>query len=118
MATVRSYSEMDPREVLDWGIDWSSMVSPGETITAQTWSTPDAYLGVVVTDLGLVGMTSYARVAILAGLQDDAAWDEPGTKVTVSCEIVTSAAREILRTLRLRMFRGAVSPKERVLEAL
>lgn len=39
--TAKSWPSKDPNEVLDYGIDWSPRMTPGETITVSTWQVPD-----------------------------------------------------------------------------
>ena len=39
MATIQTFRK-DPDSVLDYGIDWSTWLASGETISTSTWTVP------------------------------------------------------------------------------
>jgi hypothetical protein len=77
----------DPDATLDWVFDWSAWLADSETITAHTITTT----GTVVVDSSSV---SAGDVTVwLSGAS--------GSRVEVTCQIVTSQGRTDDRTLTL-----------------
>lgn len=85
----------DPDAKLDYAIDWTSWLQSGETITTATWTRGPVAVG------DLTPMT-HSTPSVVAGRA--IVWIEGGTTdslYTFTVHVVTSAAREDDRTLRL-----------------
>ena len=117
--TVKAIVEQEPREVLDWGVDWSEVLAPGELVTGSQWSIPTSQsgLGIVLSNLPTRGNITYVRMEVASSEQANARWDGDGIVVPLTCEMTTSDLREITRTLMIRIKRHANSPRQRVLVA-
>lgn len=83
----------DPNAKLDYGIDWSSWLRPGDGISASTWTVggPDGSL--TTYDPAFTG--TQTTVWLQGGTED-------GTYL-VTNHITTSAGREDDRTIEVRM---------------
>jgi hypothetical protein len=116
---VRAIVEQEPREVLDWGVDWSEVLEPDELVTGSEWSIPTSLsgLGIVLSNLPTINNITYVRMEVASDAQANAQWDGDGIVVPLTCEMTTSYFREITRTLMIRIKRHAHSPRERVLVA-
>ncbi|AZG48854.1 phage fiber-tail adaptor protein [Gordonia insulae] len=85
--------EKDPNAKLDYGINWSDWLRPGDTITASTWTVtgPDAAL--VNSDPGFT--TTEATVWLAGGTL--------GKTYDAVNHITTAQGREDDRTLKVRI---------------
>lgn len=82
--------EKDPSALLDYSIDWSAWLQPGETITTSTWVVT---AGIVVTD-----SDNSPTVATV--------WLSGGTTLreyTVANKVTTTGGRQDERSFRVRV---------------
>ena len=78
----------DPGSLLDYGIDWSEWLLPGDTLTGSTWSVP--------AGLTLVS-SSYASNVAMLFIQGGTV----NTTYDVMNEIMTTGGRRDQRTIRI-----------------
>jgi hypothetical protein len=78
----------DPSAVLDYTVDWTDWLPPGDTITAATWSSN----GVTVADSPAPSNTGSTATAWLSG-------GNTGNTYTVTCTITTTGGRTDSRHL-------------------
>jgi len=82
-----AYFVKDPDEILDYQIDWTTLLETGETLSTSTW-TPDGGLTKVSESHTAAGVST---VFVSGGTN--------GTTYKVKCEVTTSAGRTYNRTI-------------------
>lgn len=80
----------DPEAKLDYGFDWSAWLATGETISGSTWDVP---AGLTVVSNSHNGTTS--SIWLSGGTS--------GVDYDITNHIVTSAAREDDRTMKIKV---------------
>ena len=86
---MRTFPET-PDEYLDFGVDWSVWLEPGDRITGSTWT---ADSGITIADGGFDDRTT--RVWASGGA--------PDTDYLLTNRITTAQGRTAERTLRIRV---------------
>ena len=87
MSTIQSFRK-DPDSVLDYGIDWSTWLASGETISTSTWTVPTG----ITEDSDSKGDTS--TLVWLSG-------GTAGETYMLANKIVTSDSRTVERTIEI-----------------
>jgi hypothetical protein len=80
----------DPGDTLDYSIDWSQWLSPGDTILTSTWSVPS---GLIIVSSN-ISSTGSITVAWIKGAGS-------GSLMQISNTIVTSQGRTAVKTVTL-----------------
>lgn len=84
----------DPASVVDYSFDWSGWLTPGETISEDTWSIDPASGG--APTLGSeIGAGNTRGIYVSGGI--------PGHRYRLSCLITTDAGRTAERSVTLRV---------------
>ena len=87
MSIIQSFRK-DPDSVLDYGIDWSTWLASGETISTSTWTVPVG----ITKDSDSKGDTS--TLVWLSG-------GTTGETYELANKIVTSDSRTVERTIEI-----------------
>jgi hypothetical protein len=86
---------MDPRDRLDFAIEFSKVFDVGETLSDATWSlsTEATAAGVEIYAQGYDGTKASVWLEVASAQRSAAAWTGDGTKVMAGCIATSSSGR-------------------------